>query len=66
MKLTRKQRVALKKLYDRQSENRRKEQYGTYKQFRKTVHPLIAGDGCIMVEWCGMFIGIETDGYTHS
>jgi len=22
--------------------------------------------GCVMVPWCGMQIGIETDGYTHS
>jgi hypothetical protein len=24
------------------------------------------GFGCIMVEWAGMFLGIEPDGYTHS
>lgn len=22
--------------------------------------------GCIMVPWCGMLLGIERDGYTHS
>lgn len=22
--------------------------------------------GCIMVQWCGMWLGIEEDGYTHS
>jgi hypothetical protein len=22
--------------------------------------------GCIMVPWCGMVLGIEEDGYTHS
>ncbi len=21
---------------------------------------------CVMVPWCGMWLGIETDGYTHS
>lgn len=22
--------------------------------------------GCILVPWCGMVVGIEDDGYTHS
>lgn len=22
--------------------------------------------GCVMVPWCGMYIGIEPDGYAHS
>ena len=35
----------------------------TYRQFRRTVK---SGYDCIMVEWCGMWLGIETDGYTHS
>lgn len=35
----------------------------SYKQFRKTVQ---IGYDCIMVPWCGMWLGIETDGYTHS
>jgi len=37
-----------------------------YITFRKTVMPLLAGNGCIMVHWCGMWLGIETDGHTHS
>ena len=35
----------------------------SYLAFRRTVQP---GSGCVMVEWCGMWLGIETDGYTHS
>ena len=35
----------------------------TYRQFRQTVH---GGWGCVMVEWSGMWLGIESDGYTHS
>jgi len=23
-------------------------------------------NGCWMVEWCGMWLGIETDGYMHT
>ena len=37
--------------------------FGTYRQFRATVQP---GPGCVMVKWCGMWLGIERDGYTHS
>ncbi len=24
------------------------------------------GYDCVMIEWCGMWLGIELDGYTHS
>lgn len=35
----------------------------TYLQFRRTV---VNGFDCFMVQWCGMWLGIEADGYTHS
>ena len=35
----------------------------TYLQFRRSVKH---GFDCIMVNWCHMWLGIETDGYTHS
>jgi hypothetical protein len=35
----------------------------TYLQFRRTVQP---GWDCVMVQWSGMWLGIEKDGYTHS
>lgn len=38
----------------------------SYREFRATVAPLLAGGGCILVEWQNMTIGIEPDGYTHS
>ena len=31
--------------------------------FRRTVQP---GWDCVMVRWCGMWLGIERDGYTHT
>jgi hypothetical protein len=34
-----------------------------WRRFRKRVHP---GPGCVMIEWRGMWLGIEPDGYTHS
>jgi len=35
----------------------------TYKDFRKRV---VQGFDCLMLQWCGMWLGIERDGYTHS
>jgi hypothetical protein len=35
----------------------------TYRQFRKLA---VASFDCVMVPWCGMWLGIEKDGYTHS
>ena len=37
----------------------------SYRQFRATVQRANYDD-CLMVQWCGMWLGIETDGYTHS
>ena len=57
MILTKEQRAALKRVYDR-------EPLGiSYRQFRRTVQ---FGYDCVMVQWCGMWLGIERDGYTHS
>lgn len=58
--LTRPQRKAVLKLWVRGC----LEQRGiSYRAFRKTVQ---GGSGCVMVQWCNMWIGIEPDGYTHS
>jgi hypothetical protein len=35
----------------------------SYRQFRRTVQ---FSYDCAMVPWCGMWLGIEHDGYTHS
>lgn len=63
--LTRAQRVALERVYNRKviytPDLTHREI--TYKEFRRTVQP---GSGCIMVFWSGMWLGIEPDGYTHS
>ena len=37
--------------------------YRPYRAFRRTVQP---GPGCVMVQFAGMWLGIEPDGYTHS
>lgn len=37
----------------------------SYLAFRRTVYPYI-GDNSAVVWWCGILLGIEVDGYTHS
>jgi len=58
--LTKEQRAALKKVYDR---NPTEVYPKTYREFRKEIVPVM---DCIMIKWCGMWLGIEKDGYTHS
>jgi len=59
-KLTRKQQEALKAIYNRQWEKP-----DSYLAFRRTaIHDHLMG--CVMVPWCGMVLGIEEDGHTHS
>lgn len=54
---TRAQREALKRIHQRGADQR------TYRQLRAAVLP---GSDCVMVQWAGMWLGIERDGYTHS
>jgi hypothetical protein len=37
----------------------------SYLGFRRSVVKYLR-DGCILVPWCGMWLGIENDGYTHT
>jgi hypothetical protein len=37
--------------------------YWGWQGFRRRAYP---GPGCLMIEWAGMVLGIEPDGYTHS
>ena len=72
VKLTKAQRAALKRVFDRTPINASHEGIMkpsrmpfaiSYRQFRSAVQP---GYDCVMVRWCGMWLGIEPDGYTHS
>ena len=38
----------------------------TLDEFLDSATPLLGGGGCVMVEWCGMFLGVETDGRVGS
>ena len=62
--LTRKQREALLALYNRPIDTPLYTVM-TYLAFRRQViHANY--DDCIMVNWVGMWVGIEADGYTHT
>lgn len=61
MKLTKAQRRALYNLYLRNSDGA-----ASYREFRKRVFPLLGDPSCAMIPWLGMYIGIESDGHTHS
>ena len=37
-----------------------------YLAFRRSIQPTFGMDGAIVVRWCGMWLAIERDGYTHS
>lgn len=72
VKTTKSQRQAIKRVFDRQPLfagergallHHGSERVMTYREFRKTV---VSTFDCIMLPWCGMWLGIETDGYTHS
>jgi len=64
--ITKDQQRALLKVWER-DDYRIKYVYNirSYLQFRRLVHPFIGGD-CIMIPYHGMWLGIETDGHTHS
>ena len=57
MTLNKEQRIALYKKWIQNNQGM------SYMQFRRTVQH---GYDCVMVQWSGMWLGIETDGYTHS
>jgi len=57
MTITKPQQQALLRKWQRDSQGM------TYRQFRRSVQ---WGYDCIMVRWCGMWVGIEKDGYAHT
>ncbi|MCP4489792.1 MAG: hypothetical protein GY820_21115 [Gammaproteobacteria bacterium] len=79
MILTKAQRTALKRVYDRipifeyidhQTHNiissgAANDNPISYRQFRRMAVKS-AYDDCVMIPWCNMWLGIETNGCTHS
>jgi hypothetical protein len=71
---TREQRRALKSKFDqlihgyveRVKRGERPTPPPTYRQFRASALPTFGCDGAVTIQWCGMWLCIERDGYTHS
>jgi hypothetical protein len=57
VKLTKPQRHALYRKWTQNTQDL------TYRKFRSTI---TCWDETVFVRWCGMWLGIEKDGYTHS
>lgn len=38
----------------------------SYRNFRASVQPTFGMDNAIVVQWCGMWLAIEKDGYVHT
>jgi len=57
VRLNREQRVSLHRKWSQDNQGM------SYREFRSTVQQ---GWDCVMVKWCNMWLGIESDGYTHS
>ena len=60
MRLTKPQQKALRAKWIYSNQNK------TYLQFRRAVHELFMGEGAIVVQWNGMWLVIEPDGYVHT
>ena len=60
MTLTKEQRRAVYRKYLQNPDGAR-----SYLEFRRRVGLGFAGE-YIMLPWCGMYVGIERDGYTHT
>lgn len=63
--ITRAQREAVKTLYLRTVEPNGLPTVRGYRAFRRRAKYSHLNE-CLMVPFCGMFCGIEADGYTHS
>ena len=58
---TRKQREALLRLYRRNTSD-----HESYLSFRRSLMFSVPAGDYVAVMWCGMYVGIETDGHTHT
>jgi hypothetical protein len=38
----------------------------SYRNFRASIQATFGCDGAIAVQWCGMWLAIEKDGYVHT
>lgn len=66
MDLTHEQKTSLFRKWKQMAQDRGLDAHPTWPEFAKTVQPTFGMDGAVVVQWCGMWLAIETDGYTHS
>ena len=66
VKTTKEQRKAIHRVWTRDATRNRMPANATYRDFRRTVQPTFGMDGAVVVQWCGMWLAIEKDGYVHS
>ena len=60
VRTTRKQREAIARLWMRIDDR------PPYRHFRRGVTGTFGMDGAVVVPFCGMFVAIERDGYSHT
>jgi hypothetical protein len=58
--LSKEERKAIYKKYKQNPDNSK-----SYKNFRQRVY-YDSLNGCLILKWCDMWVGIERDGYTHT
>jgi hypothetical protein len=66
MRLTKAQQRALERKWLRGQHEHGSTLGVSYLTFRRSVKPLCYFDQAVTVKWCGMWLAIEADGYTHS
>ena len=66
MRLTKEQQQALKRKAEQVRSHNPQSDDAHYFILRRKVQPIFGGQGAICVPWCGMWLAIEPDGYTHS
>ena len=69
VRTTRKQREAIKRVYDRGDiwwDTPAGKYLVSYREFRRSVKGTICCDGAVTVHWCRMWLCIERDGHVHS
>jgi hypothetical protein len=72
--ITKPQRKAVKRIYDRCRLDINADRIDpggpftpiSYREYREKIQLEIGGGGAVFVHWCNMWLGIETDGHTHS
>lgn len=60
MQLSKPQQVSLLRKW------RQNDQGLSFLEFRRKTQSTVGCNDAIVIQWCGMWLCIETDGYTHS